>query len=208
MNYFTIVNSARISHVIRIFLAELIIARLFTRSKIIESWPHSRVRYNISPSLFSPLHVPRIPSDGAAYDTLLQRIRHGASRFSAERKFADFHRSAVHSHRVASPPRVYPRAGRVYGLSSLSFPPDRPTDSPTHRPSHTYIHVCPFRRASTVHILARIPYACTLPTIVYRHAQAPACDICLGCTWRLSGVVVDGWVARVGGWTIVYSADY
>lgn len=143
MNYFTIVNSARISHVIRIFLAELIIARLFTRSKIIESWPHSRVRYNISPSLFSPLHVPRIPSDGAAYDTLLQRIRHGASRFSAERKFADFHRSAVHSHRVASPPRVYPRAGRVYGLSSLSpfLPTDQPTHPPTGRHTRTFTYV-------------------------------------------------------------------
>jgi len=72
-----------------------------------------------------------------------------------------------------------------------------------HTIPHTWAHVCPFRRASAVHILAR--------TLSYVRAWYPrsytgtrrsrVCDICLGCTWRLSGVVwrTGGWLVWAGG---------
>jgi len=134
----------------------------------------------------------------------------------------------VRSHRrVASPPRGYLALVEFTVVSSLllsPFPtPLSPTSPPRFPPPHTCAHVCPFRRVSAVHILARtVPYMrarCAYdriqaragsllpPTPVYMYVRARArvcarvCDVCLGCTWRLSGAVwwTGGWLVWAGG---------
>lgn len=92
--------------------------------------------------------------------------------------------------------------------SSLWSPPFRHHTTPHHTiPHHTILHmwahVCPFGRASAVHILARtVSYVRARYPRSYTGTRKPrVCDICLGCTWRLSGAVwrTGGWLVWAGG---------
>lgn len=60
----------------------------------------------------------------------------------------------------------------------------------------------PVQTSARVHILARtVPYMRARYLQSYTGMRRPrVCDICLGCTWRLSGVVwwTGGWLVRAG----------
>lgn len=104
--------------------------------------------------------------------------------------------STVRSHHVASS-RDYLA---LFEFTVFSLPSPRYT-TPHHTTPHTWAHVCPFRRASAVHILARTVSYVRAPRSYTGTRRPRVCDICLGCTWRLSGVVwrTGGWLVWAGG---------